>query len=591
MIIGVVLTAPSGISAAQEARFLPYPIRVQYHVLISLSDGVRLSADVYRPAGEGRHPTVLTLTPYDNNSDRALDQAWSFVSRGYAYVVVDSRGRHDSEGAFLPYRDDGPDGSDVMDWIGQQSWSNQRIATNGGSYTGKNQWLMGKENNPKHAAIVGYVAGSHEFLDGARYNGVPKLDLRYTWIMGMDGRVNQSRAGWRWDRLMSMLPLRTLDSSGGREVEAWQSLMDHDSMDAFWEPSGMSAADYERFDIPSFTVTGWYEGQLKGAVRNHVNAVKTGSNPDDHVLIVGPWLHGVNRNRVVGERDAGPEAIIDLDAIRDAWLDHRMLGAPRPELPNFLYFVPVRNEWRGAEAFPPPGTRATKYFLDSGGNANTLAGNGTLASSQPGHGPPDSFVYDPDNPVPSVSSRTAGARGGLPQGSVDNRAVETRQDVLVFTTDELDEGIEVTGPVSAMIYVSTDVDDTDISVKLLDVFPDGRAHNLTEGIARAKYRRSYANPEPLEPGTVYGLEVELFPTSGYLPAGHRIRIEVSSSDFPNFARNLNHMDSDTGSTIRVARTTVHHSSEYPSHILLPVVPPGAAKPWHPPTRSRSEANR
>jgi len=367
--------------------------------------------------------------------------------------------------------------------------------------------------------------------------------------------------------------------------------MDHDSLDAFWEPSGMGAADYERFDIPSLSVTGWYEGQLKGAVRNHVAAVKTGSNPDDHVLIVGPWLHGVNRNRVVGERDAGPQAIIDLDAIRDSWMDYRMLGAPRPDLPNFVYFVPGLNEWKGAQAFPPVGTRSTKYYLDSGGHANTMAGDGTLTSSGPGRGPSDSFVYDPGNPVPTLSSRTSGARGGLPQGSVDNRAVETRQDVLVFTTAELDEGIEVTGRISAMIYFATDVEDTDISVKLLDVFPDGRAQNLTEGIARAKYRHSYTAPEPLEAGEVYGLEVELFPTSNYFAAGHRIRIEVSSSDFPNFARNLNHMDSDTGSTIRVAHTTVHHSSEYASYVLLPVVPAGAAKPWTPPTPSASEANR
>lgn len=558
------------------------PMRIEHHVAVPLRDGVRLSADVYRPLDDGRYPTVLTLTPYDNNGPNEVARAWSVVRRGYVVLTVDSRGRYDSEGDFFPYRDDGRDGSDVMDWVARQPWSDGRVVTSGASYTGKNQWLMAREANPHHRAIVAYVAGSHEFMDGARYSGVPKLDLRYTWIMGMDGRVNQSRTGWDWNRLMWGLPLLTLDEAGGRGVPAWRDLMTHDSLDGFWTSSGMLPADFERFDIPSLSVTGWYEGQLRGAVANHRNAAATSADPARHTLIIGPWLHGVNRNRVVGERDAGPEAIIDLDGLRDAWMDHRMLGAPSPELEPFHYFLPGKNEWRVAGGFPVPATEFVEYYLDSGGNANTLAGDGVLADTRPGAGPADAFTYDPAHPVPTTSSRTSGSRGGLPQGSVDNRAVETRDDVLVYTSAPLPQALEITGPVRARIFFSTDVQDTDITVKLLDVAPDGRALNLTEGVARAKYRDSFERPEPLDTGQVYGLDVELFPTSNHFPAGHRIRIEVSSSDFPNFARNLNHMDSDTGSRIVVAHTRIHHTAEYPSHVLLPVVPAGATERWRPP---------
>ena len=259
-----------------------------------------------------------------------------------------------------------------------------------------------------------------------------------------------------------------------------------------------------------------------------------------------------------------------------------MTGGPRPRRDNnFLYFLPVRNEWRSAPTYPIPGTEFTAYYLSSGGSANTLHGNGVLAT-KPDTGGTDGFTYDPANPVLSVSSRTAGARGGLPQGSVDNRKVEERQDVLVYTSEPLRTGLEITGPVTATIYLSTDVVDTDVSMKLVDVYPDGRAHNIAEGIARAKYRSSYSKPELMKPGQVYKIPVELFPTSNYFEPGHRIRIEISSGDFPNFARNLNTANSDTESRMVVAHTKIHHSAEYPSAITLPIVPAGKTSSFTPP---------
>jgi uncharacterized protein len=576
VVIGVTTATPPAVQG-QETRFIEQEMDARYDVGVPMRDGVRLSANIFRPLGPGPFPTVFTLTPY--NKDTSLEQAWRWVRRGYAFVPVDVRGRYDSHGAFDAWRDDSEDGSDVITWIASQSWSDGRVATMGGSYPGMNQWLMAKQANPGHAAIMGYVAPADGFFDLVRWNGVPKLDLIYTWMMGMYGRVNQSRDGWDWSRIMWELPLVTLDSVAGRSVPSWQEWMRHDTMGEYWEPM-QTTGYYDRFDIPSLNVTGWWDGQVQGTTKHFIGAVASG-RAEDHHLIIGPWLHGVNRNRVIGDRDYGPRAIIDLDGIRDRWVDHHMLGAPAPALPRVGYFLPVKNEWRQADGWPLPGTRFTEYFLDSEGRANTLLGDGVLRN-RPGSGPPDRYTYDPANPVPTLSSRTSGARGGIRQGSVDNRAVQTRDDVLVYTTPPLEAGLEVTGPVRAVIYFSTDVPDTDITVKLLDVYPDGRAHNLSHGIARARYRNSYERPDFLEPGQVYELEVEMFPASNYFEAGHRIRIEVSSSNFPNLARNLNTRESsDHGTRMQVANTQIHHSARYPSRIILPVVPEGATRPWSP----------
>lgn len=556
--------------AEAQTDVIDFPMIVEYDVGIPMADGIRLSADVYRPRGEAPVPAMLQLTPYNNDSDGGMEQAWSFVRRGYAYVVVDVRGRYDSDGEFDPWRDDGPDGAQVMDWIASSPWSNGRIATMGGSYSGMNQWLMAKQASPHHAAIVSYVAPADGFNDGSRFNGVPKLDLIFTWSAGMYGRVNQSREGWNWRAVMGELPLHTLGEVAGRPLPYWQEWMEHDRLDEWWDRVQMTG-HYEEFDIPSFNVTGWWDGQLIGATRNYVNAVKTG-DPQDHMLIIGPWLHGVNRGRRIGVRDYGPEAVIDLDGIRDRWLDHRMLGTPRPDLPRVLYFVQGSNEWKEAEGWPLPETRYTSYFLDSGGQANTLFGDGVLREGQPGQGPPDALIYDPANPVPTISSRTAGSRGGIFPGSQDNRVVEIRDDVLVYTSQPLAEGVEITGPVTATVYFSTDVPDTDITVKLLEVDAAGRALNLTHGIARARYRDGFESHRFLEPGEVTSVEVTLFPTSVYLPSGHRIRVEVSSSNFPLFGRNLNiRGNSETSTETRIAHTRIHHDGEYGTRIVLPLI--------------------
>lgn len=590
-LLGLGLGLPGGLLCAQQQdansrswsdpAYSEFPMAVMYDVGVPLADGVRLSADIYRPVQSGSYPSILQHTPYNNKSSTTMEQAWEFVRRGYVYVTTDARGRYDSGGDFFPYRFDGPDGNEMMTWIASQPWSDGRIATFGSSYSGKNQWLMAREANPHHTAIVSGVAGADEFHDGARYNGVPKLDLRFTWLAGMYGRVNQPRAGWDWSAAAWQLPLSTMDQAVGRDLEPWRAYMEREYRDReFWRPLELRGS-YQDFDIPSWSVTGWWDGQIRGAVQHHSESVRTG-DPSSHALVIGPWLHGVNRDRQIGERDYGTEAIINLTGLRDEWLDHRLRDGPPPRMPNVLYFVQGLNEWRSADAWPIPDTRYTEFFFESGGSANTLFGDGTLRTGEPGRGPPDEFAYDPRNPVPTLSSRTSGARGGILQGSVDNRVVQTRSDVLVYTSDVLNESIEVSGPVTAHVFFSTDVPDTDITVKLLDVTPDGRALNVTHGIARARYRNSYTEPSLLEPGQVYEIVVELYPTSIQFERGHRIRVEVSSSNFPNFSRNLNTgASSETTTGIQTATTQIHHSPDHPSHILLPVVHTDATERWIP----------
>jgi len=565
---------------AQQAEYFDHPMLARYDVKVPLADGIRLSADLYLPAGGGRAPTVLELTPYNNNPPgrSPVDQAWGFVRRGYAYVVVDGRGRHDSEGIFEPFVHEGKDGNDLLSWVARQPWSNGRIATQGGSYTAWNQWLMARHGNPHHAAIVSYVAVGDAYRDWPNWDGVPKLHSMATWGLGlMFGRVMQSdgrtRVGLKWEKALWHLPVSELGRAIGRDVKYWRDWSAHETEDSYWNPSQASAS-FGKFDIPSFNVTGWWDVQVRSQIDLFERAVRHSKRPSDHMLIVGPWLHGVGdgSETKVGDVDYGRAAAFDLPKARDEWLDHQMLAGPRPARPAVSYFLMGKNVWKTADAFPIPGTRSTKYYLTSGGRANSLSGDGGLQTEGAGSGPADEYAYDPADPVPTTTSRTL--RGGiLPTGSVDNRAVEARQDVLVYTTPPLAAGLEITGRIKARVYVSTDVPDTDIYVKLLEVYPDGRAMNLSEGVARAKFRESFTTPSLLEPGKVYPVSVELYPLGTYVPQGNRIRIEITSSNFPFFARNLNTgRNSSTTTEMRVAHTKIHHSPEYPSHLVLPILP-------------------
>lgn len=555
---------------------------VEHDVRIDTRDRVSLSADVYRPDDAGRHPTLLELTPYGNDARGGLDDVDRFVRRGYAFVIVDVRGRFDSDGEFVPFRNDGRDGSDVIDWIASQAWSNERVATYGGDYAATNQRLIALERNPRHVAIVSTGATFDDWRDGTRYDGVPRLESAFSRHMQLAGRTMPSIAHGRWLEALQTLPLATLDRRAGHASRSWQEAMKHDRFDRHWK--SLSAATGADIALPSLHVTGWHDGRLRGTLAAYASHVRATGNAADHVLIVGPWGPYANdpTRRRLGERDAGPSSLIALDGIVDAWLAPHTRDAPRARLPNAVYFLPVQNAWHAAEAWPLSSTRFTDYFLTSRGRANSRYGDGLLDATPPASAGFDAFVYDPARPVPSESSRAAISTSARLAGPVDHRTVQERADVLVYTSPPLEAGLEITGPVTATIYFSTDARDTDIAVRLTDVAPDGRALNLTEGIARARYRTSWESPEKLEPGRVYALTVELYPTSNFFEREHRIRVEVSSSDFPNFGRNLNTgANNETTTKMRIARTRVHHGAGTPSSITLPVIPTALPR-WQPP---------
>lgn len=564
-------------------------IKVLYDVKVPMRDGIRLSADVFLPEGDGRYPAMFNMTPYGTVPHAEVMEAIAarFVRSGFAYVAVDVRGRYDSEGEWYAHPPgEAKDGSDVISWIAAQPWSDGKVATIGHSYSGWNQWLIAKERNPHHVAMVSSGSPVDLFVDWPNLDGVLSLQPIATWALGMMyGRGGAADAVPEpeipWEKALWHLPLSDLDKAmTGRKLAFWQDWLTRDSLDDFWSALQLTGK-YEQIQIPTFNVTGWYDGRLKGQVAAYLGIMKTTRNPSDHFLLIGPWLHSpVGQAPKFAMRDFGPQGNLDVDAIRIRWLEHVVMGKSRPSLTGALYFLQVANEWRQSSAWPIPGTAFTRYYLDSAGGANTLKGDGMLRMDGPGSGPADRFTYDPANPVSTNWSPTR-ANGILPSEPQDNRAVEERPDVLVYSTPSLAGAMEVTGPVTATIYFATDVPDTDITVKLLDVDAAGVAYQLSYGIARARYRDSYAKPSLLESGRVYSVDIELQPTSNYFEAGHRIRIEVSSSNFPFYARNLNTgANNNTTTEMRVAHTRIMHSREHPSHIVLPIVPAGSARTVH-----------
>jgi len=559
--------------------------RTFYDVKIPMRDGIRLSADIFLPAGEGRCPAIFNMTPYGTapEGDTLPATAGSYTRRGYAYVAVDVRGRYDSEGQWYAHpASERYDGTDVMDWIARQSWSDGRIATVGHSYSGWNQWLIAQECNPHHVAMASSGSPTNPFQDWPNLDGVLSLQPIATWALGMmPGRgVNDNipEPALSWKDALWHLPLSDLDQlMAGRKLPFWQDWLERDRLDDFWQALQMQGK-YERIQIPTFNASGWYDARLKGQVAAYLEIMKTTRNREQHFLLIGPWLHSpVGRAPRFALRDFGPQGNLDVDEIRGAWLDHVMQGKRKPALEGVLYFLQVANEWRQASAWPLESTRYVDYYLDSGGSANTLHGDGRLRTDRAGEGPADSYTYDPDDPAPTNWSPTR-AEGILPPEPRDARQAEARPDVLVYSTAPLAADIEVTGPVTATIYFSTDVVDTDITVKLLDVDPQGVAFPLSYGIARARYRHSYARPDLLTPGQAHEVHVELQPTSNYFLEGHCIRVEVSSSDFPFYARNLNcGLNNYTTTDRKPAHVRILHNAEHPSHIVLPVVPDGGSR--------------
>ena len=537
-------------------------------VRVPMRDGVKLAANVFLPGREhGRMPAILERTPYGKGSEITAGHM-AFVDRGYAVVVEDVRGRYDSQGSFDPLRQEGPDGDDTINWIARQPWSDGKVGMVGGSYRGIAQWKAALTNNPHLKAIFPVVSGYDDYRD--RYystGGAMKLGHRLGWMS-----ENLKAPGYRPDfsKFVLHLPLRTSDVAAiGWPSQMYRDVLAHPTFDSFWRALSVKER-LDKIKVPVFAVGGWYDNYVESDLAAFAALHKTsGLNR----VLVGPWAH--NMSYQFSDADFGPERSAPIRSLQVEWFDQWLLGKDSALVsePPVRIFVMGANKWREEHEWPPKDAHTRRLFLESAGRANSLEGDGGLSDHVPSHAAEDHFVFDPRDPAPTRGGAVCCNPKVFPWGPMDQRPVERRKDVLVYTTAPMKQDLEVIGPVEVVLYVSTSARDTDFTAKLVDVFPDGYARNLTDGILRLRYRESLEKSELLKPGQVYRVTIDAGVTSNVFLRGHRLRVEISSSNFPRFDRNPN-----TGGPIAdetrllKANQTVYHDKEHPSQVLLKVMP-------------------
>jgi uncharacterized protein len=573
-------------------------ILIEKDLMVTTRDGVGLSTDVYRRSDDGRYPTLIQRVPYDKELP-SLVNGWFDVIRavraGFAVVVQDCRGRYQSAGEFEPFVHEGRDGADTVAWAAAQSWSTGAVAMVGGSYMGATQWLAALEAPPALRAIAPAVT-SHQYYDSWIYqNGAFCLGFALHWTISnlapdtarrmaaTSEREALFEAMEHMPRVFAQLPVSDAPELDG-PAPYYREWLRHPSFDEYWQRTAPSEG-YGRVVVPALNIGGWYDVFLKGTLANYRGMRARGGSAEARTgqrLVIGPWAHGAQTGwfpeRFFGVTSGTESA--DLTGLQLQWLRERL--APEPTGPSnatkpVRLFVMGIDRWRDEDDWPLPDTRFTDFYLHSAGRANTAGGDGVLDGALPGDEPPDRYSYDPRDPVPTVGGAAflPGHTVAANSGPRDQRAVEGRPDVLCYTSAPMVEALEVTGSVELHLFVSSDRLDTDFTGKLVDVHPDGRSENLCEGILRCRYRNSASRPELLEPGTVYELTVDLVATSNVFRPGHRIRLQVSSSNFPRFARNGNSGGDPAGETeadFVVANNQVFHDRVRPSRIVLPVIP-------------------
>ncbi len=590
---------------------------VDQKVMMPMRDGIRLATDIYRPKTTEKVPIIFSRTPYNFNSwgdgeqrTRTAQRAYEAVKRGYAFVVQNERGRYFSEGEWDILGTPLTDGYDAFSWMKDQDWSNGKIGTLGCSSTAEWQMAVAALDHPSHAAMVpqSYGAGvgriGEFFEQGNWYRGGVEQLLFFSWLYGVEHdkfkpripkgatqedlirisrfydlapenpRVDMSEA-------LKHLPIKDILQNINGKREVFDKMVVRKPNDENWFKGGLYHDDMD-FGVPSFWFASWYDVSISPnlALYNHVR--KNAKDPevrDNQYLVIAPVLHcsytRAKENTIVGERSVG-DARLNYDEQIYSWFDFWLKGEQndfKENTPRVQYYTMGSNEWQASDTWPPSNAKMETYFLQSGGEANSLFGDGKLISKKPGgQDNADAFTYDPMNPVTSYGGNVCCTGNAVKGGSFDQQVMETRNDILVYTTDPLKEGLEISGFIETTLYVSSDAKDTDFTVKLIDVYPDGSAYNLDETIQRVRYREGYDKEVFMEKDKVYNVDLTPMSTSNHFKKGHRIRIEISSSNFPRFARNLNtggnNFDEKEGVA---AHNKVHHSNEYPSQIRIPIV--------------------
>jgi hypothetical protein len=561
------------VATAQETKQTTptsYKIKWEYNVRVPMRDGVKLSANISRPDAEGRFPVIVDRTPYGKNRKGFFDPAAYFAQQGYVYVVEDCRGRYDSEGTFMPWINEGHDGYDTIEWAARQPWSNGNVGTTGGSYGAWDQWFAAEEQ-PEHLKTMILISTppdpySAAYQDGAF--GLQTLD----WAIIVDGHTFQEYPG-DLAEVYRHLPVHTMDGAAGRSLpETFRAWTQHDTYDDYWKPRSYET-QLSRIRVPVLHIDGWYDAP-DATLKNYNGMFTQGALPQasrGQKVILGPWLHQTFKSQKVGDIDFGPDAPIDLNAASLSWYDCHLKGLncdkTDAESPIKI-FVMGENRWRSEQEWPLKQAQVTPFYFHSQGHSNTRMGDGILSREAPANEPVDTFTYDPNDPIPSTDDPgTMGASSVL-----DERQMESRKDVLVFTTAPLEKSVEVTGPIRVKLWAASSAPDTDWVAKLIDVHPNGEAQRLQDGIVRARFRDSIDHPSLIMPLKIYEYTIDLLDTSNLFQEGHRIQVAITSSNFPDFDRNLNTGNSSENTTeIQVAKQTIYHDAAHPSHILLPMI--------------------
>jgi putative CocE/NonD family hydrolase len=569
------LTAMLGLTGLNSDAGLP--VRVETDVSTKTRDGVSLVADVYRPDAEGRYPTLVERTPYDRKGGTM--EAMTLAAAGYAVVVQDCRGRFDSDGEFDPFRHEAADGFDTIEWAAAQPWSNGKVGMYGGSYVGATQMLAATAKPPHLVAVFPYVTGS-EYYEGWTYQGGALMEwFTSTWSSGLAvdtlrRKAEPGKGPLEWVKHDPLRDYRLLMPPAPRDLAPYfRDWISHETDDEYWKAVRVKD-HFSEMTIKGLHGAGWHDIFLAGSIQNYLGLraqAATQEAREGQRLLVGPWAHAATSPEgKIGDVTFGKAASVDLTAVARDWFDYALKDVQNGFAGKRVrLFVMGDNVWRDEDEFPLARARQTRFYLGSGGSREA----GTLLEKAPRKSPPSEYEYDPADPVPTIGGRLCCGTAMSP-GPADQSPNEGRRDVLVFSTPPFVRELEVTGWVSVELYAASSARDTDFTALLVDVGPDGYARLLTDGIVRARYRKSTAGPPVfLVPGQVEKFQIDLWATSNVFKAGHRMRLYVSSSNFPRFDPNRNTGEPIADATGGVkARQTVYHDTARPSALVVPVVP-------------------
>ena len=567
-----------------------FEVELRDEVMVPMRDGVKLATDIYLPKTDGKSPVVLVRTPYKKEMSEMRGRY--FARRGYACALQDCRGRFGSEGEWEPFVNEAQDGYDTIEWLATQDWSSGKVGMIGASYLGWVQWWAASQNPPHLVTIIPNVAPPDPYYNIPYENGVFFLLGAFWWADVLESEATADLTGAamhqvndrQFAEVLRHLPVIELDQKVfEKQNPYWRKWIQNPVNGGYWDRANF-LDKLEHARIPVFHQSGWFDGDGIGAKLNYL---KMHSHGHPHQkLVLGPWGHTDTAGRIVGRRDFGEEAIVDLQTAYLRWFDHWLKGVDNgiDAEPLVSLFTMGSNRWLHGDEYPLPETRFQKLYLHSAGCANTSEGNGRLTFEPPGADTlPDTYAYDPGDPTPNPDyfqppEPEEGEVRSIEKIEQQAKAhhehmTRTRSDILVYVGQVLDKPLTIAGPISATLYAASSARDTDWFVRLMEVDKEGEIFPLVEGRLRARYRESTYKPELLEPGAIYEYHIDMWQTGITIPEGRRLRVEVASASFPYFSRNLNtggHNEMETEYV--TAEQIIYHDAAHPSHVLLPVIP-------------------